>query len=276
MTRSTQWTLAAAVALIAVLGAATVLRSSGQQAAQPIVRSSQQQAAQPIRILGTGLVEPLCGHPAYQVKLPPPYNGPGTCPRVIPAGRYASAITGVHLVWPFTFSLPDGWEVAEIPGVNGLDFKGPGSNTGLSIIVYPGGPRGSSFLGSETLAEWVSKRTYVDASPVTRVSFAGGPAWQVDVRPRVGAPQLSICRVGTLCVPLLRPTLGAGGFNFGRPATAVALLEHTTSRLIFFGENGLSLSSVLWIWDINGSLGTTAGEAERVVTSMHFEDHLCC
>jgi hypothetical protein len=230
----------------------------------------------PASTSGPVLVTPLCGHPAFQQGLLPPFKRPGNCPLTTPAGTYASALLGVHVVWPFIFKLPDGWQVAAIPDGNGLDLRAHGTDVGVSIIVYPQAPKDRGVLESpRALANWVGSRSFVFATPVTPVDIAGERGWQVDVRPHDGAANVAGCRVGTQCVPLLRPMWGPDGADENGPATVVALLPHITSRLIFF-DGGLL--SVVWIWDNDDRPGSpaTRADVQQVVDSLHFQNITCC
>jgi hypothetical protein len=218
---------------------------------------------------GPVLVSPLCEHPSWQRYLLPPYNGKGDCPTTTPAGEYASALLGLHTVWPFIFTLPDGWQVTG--NDNGLDLRKRGTDVGVSIIVYPERVANGGYEGAKVLSHWVSQRPYVVSSPVTQITFAGGKAWQVDVRPREGAPLLTDCRVGSRCVPLLWAGLTS---DLSSPASAVALLPHTTARLIFSdraGTRGASPALVVWIWNTSSDGSGPAAEVEQVVESVHFD-----
>jgi hypothetical protein len=149
---------------------------------------------------------------------------------------------------------------------DGVDLRKGGTEVGMSIIPYPHRTKKVSNESSRSLAAWVSHRSFLVSSPVTRIQFGLGAAWEVDVRPRSTSPQRKNCPVGSRCVPLLWS--GFSVESSGRPL-AVGLLPNTTARLIFFGERGLA--SVLWIWTTSAEGSGPSAEVQHVVDSLRFE-----
>lgn len=219
---------------------------------------------------GPTLLAPLCGDVN---------GGQPACPTTTPAGDYRSALRSLGTEWPFRFTLPSGWKVNALPEGRGLDLI-DSKRVGASLLVFPhaadGNPANDS--GPQTLADSVTRRPSLDASVPTQTTFAGMPAWAVDVRVREGAPTTFHCRIGepgsrewkpwqpsARCVPLFRDRQSLYG------QAAVAPLDGKAARLIFF-TGPRRVTAVLWVWNLGRFGGDLGGSpVQRVLESFRFE-----
>jgi hypothetical protein len=213
---------------------------------------------------------PLCENPAWQAKLDPPYADTSRdCPETTPAGKYASALIGYDEAQPFTFALPDGWEVNPVPGrfparldvagSNGWVFRERGTDVGVSLLISPARTDGTPIGDVASWAVLLGGRYEVEASPVTDTTFAGLAASQVDLRPRPAAGFGGGCPVGPQCLPLLRTQDTTGPVLAG-------LRPGVTSRLIVTkpGAQVIGYPLVVWVWGLEGDGdGAATGAAVR-------------
>ncbi len=225
----------------------------------------------------TVLLPPLCWNPSWQGRLDPPYQDTSAaCPSSTPAGTYGSAFIGFNEVQPFSFTLPDGWEVAPVPGRSpgrlevagsmGWMLRARDSDVGLSLLISPARADGTRIDDVASWTRLLEARYGVEASPVTDTTFADLAARQVDLRPGKNAELVSGCPVGDECLPLLR--------DFNSPAVLAGLRPATTSRLIVTKpmEPVMGYPLVIWVWDLDGDGPSGDDTVQRVLDSITVGD----
>jgi hypothetical protein len=198
-------------------------------------------------------VPPLCEmHTEFSIPGEPVMDGPPGCPHGsprTPAGDYVStAFIGNHSLLPYTFTLPDGWQVQ--PRGDGFVVhlstrSTPGHPTGITVVSDPRVVGSGAPVSPQALFRSLSE------SPELRVrrvpTLRDGPPWweSVDISVRPGARIQATCRTGLIgetCVPVL-----ASGY--GRwDETTVGVLPGATARLLLNGWVGANIA--VWIWDV--------------------------
>ena len=265
--------LAAALLVVGVVGwLGLQTRGSGSTlpaAPTPTATSTAAPTAPDINNVGAPLLPPLCGADRIEV-VGTPEGRSRKCPTDIVAGIYRSAILTVHLAYPFTVTLPDGWRASALNYFAGVDLRAgataPGAQaTGVTVVPYAT-PHGSSpFWSQKRLRNWLEHQPSLVLSGAHMTRFAENPAWQVDVRPAADARFTTHCRLAPRCLPLLGSSFPS---SLRHDMSVVELAPDTTSRLIVVSPDNLGLPATIWIWN-------TAGEAGRhaldVVASLSFE-----
>ena len=159
------------------------------------------------------------------------------------AGRYLSAaFTGMSSIVPFVVTLPAGWRIRAVSGVQGVDLWSSRTGAGLTVVSEPatGGLWEDRTNGAD-LVTALQKAPSLVVGTRRRVNL-GPPLWlQADVAAAPGAARRSDeCRLHTQCVPVLWSWYG----HDIAPVVA-EVPAHGTSRLLVHQGMGIAI----WVWD---------------------------
>jgi hypothetical protein len=195
----------------------------------------------------------------------PLWNGPVTCPASTPAGEYASMVSGLHVVRPFTVRIPDGWVVTTVP--HGfwqvVDVRARDRSAGLTLVTYVAPMTAKNLVSRASLTRWLRRNPDLRVAGQREEWVGGQSVWRADVSLRDGAAVGAGCRLLAPCRPLLTTALK---FAEEEPAAhAVELRPGVTGRL-FLPETGNAGYGV-WLWDTGP--GTRQDQARQVLASLH-------
>jgi hypothetical protein len=185
------------------------------------------------------------------------------CPDTTGAGRYLSAaFTGMSSIVPFTVTLPAGWRIRAVAGVQGVDLWSPRTGAGLTVVSEPA--TGEPWEDRATGADLVTalQRTPSLAVTTRRWTNLGPPLWvQVDVEAAPGAVRgRGDCRLHSRCVPVLWSWYG-----HGESPVVAEVSAHQTYRLLVHQGMGIAL----WVWDADhAGTGQPAPEVSQVLGSI--------
>jgi hypothetical protein len=197
----------------------------------------------------------------------PDLDGPAGCPGSTPAGHYASMIAGMNVARPFTFDLPDDWEVVVVDEwpTSGVDIRSVDRRAGLTVFPYAE-PAGQRAWVSD-LRHWLERRTDVRVHRRPVADLGGMAVWVIDLTPSAGARLREDCRLAAPCLPVVRAGLAEAVPGAGEPPTAVELRPGVWSRLFAARVPGDSeLSPGVWLWDTGP--GRRQDEARAVLRSI--------
>jgi hypothetical protein len=182
-------------------------------------------------------------------------------------GRYLSLLQGFLTTRPFAFTLPPGWRLTGLPGVfagspsqsgtGGLLMESDRTGDSIAIVMLPTElqPKGKrrNTLGdtAEQVAEWLSARPALSASPVVNMVINQISAKQVDLTLRLYQPHSNTCVNGDEC---------AGVFDVvedRRPSPGVlGVVPGKSSRALLFNPVGSGSPVVIWIWSHSSTSAT--------------------
>ena len=213
-------------------------------------------------------VPPLClGHwPRLTHYGDPQLDGPAECPATTPAGHYASVITGINLARPFTFDLPEGWEVVvvdEWPS-SGVDIRSVDGRAGLTVFPYAQ-PAGQQAWVPD-LRRWLENNLDIHVRRRPATDLGGTSVRVLDLTPAAGARLTDDCRLVAPCLPVVRAGLAEAAPPATKPPTAVELRRGVTSQLLLARPGDDDLSPGVWLWDTGP--GRRPAEARAVLRSI--------
>jgi hypothetical protein len=261
----------AAAALVLVVAAVLLPEGSGSRAdfpAGPTDSATGSPAPSASESAPVVLVraEPLCEldgqmDSAYGEPL---WTGRPTCPASTPAAEYASMVSGLNLMRPFTVRIPDGWEITMIP--NGfwhvVEIRARDRSAGLTLVTYPAPMTAKGLESTPQLRRWLRRDPDLLLSGARDGSVGGWSAWRTDIALRSGAAVGLDCRLPPPCLPLLKPALKLS--NDDPDAVAAELRPGVTGRLWLSEE--VSVQFGVWLWDAGP--GKQQDDARRVLASL--------
>jgi hypothetical protein len=194
----------------------------------------------------------------------PVWTGPATCPASTPAGEYASLVSSVSVVRPFTVRIPDGWEFTTIPNgyAHVVEVRARDRSAGLTLVTYPAPMTAKGPEPTPQLQGWLRRNPDLLLSGERNGSVGGRSAWRTDVTLRSGAAVSHDCRLGAPCRPLLKPALTLS--NDDPDAAAVELRPGVTGRLWLSDQDNVQFG--VWLWDTGP--GKRQDDARRVLASL--------
>ena len=214
-------------------------------------------------------VPPLClGHWERLNRYGDPrLDGPAVCPGSTPKGHYVSMIVGMNAVRPFTFDLPDEWEVAVVDDwpSSGVDLRSVDGRAGVTVVPYPMPARRRAWVMD--LRRWLERDPAVRVLRRPDTSLGGMDARVVDLTPAADAQLTDDCRLTSPCLPVVRAGLAEPVPPATRPTVAVELRPAVTSRLLVARvSDDSTLWPGVWLWDTGP--GRRQDEARAVLRSL--------
>lgn len=186
-----------------------------------------------------------------------------TCPATLSGGRYLSAaFVGMSSVVPFAVTVPAGWRVRSVAGIEAVDIWSPPTGEGLTVISEPS-VRRDDWEGRMTGAPLVTalQRNAALTVGIRRRTNLGPPLWVwADVAAAPGAARRGgDCRRHVRCVPVL------WSWYEHRDGAAVAEVSpHRTSRLLAH-----DLGIAVWIWEVDADgTGLPSSDVMSVLRSI--------
>lgn len=197
----------------------------------------------------------------------PRLEGPARCPARTPAGDYVSMIVGTNTVRPFTFDLPNEWEVVTVDDfpTSGVDIRSVDGRAGLTVLPYAE-PRERN-VPMSNLLRWLERQPEVRVRRLRTLDLAGMSVAVLDLTPAAGARLTDGCRLVAPCLPIVRAGLAEAVPPATKPPVAVELRPGVTSRLfVARGSDDSDLSPAVWLWD--SGPGPRQDEARAVLRSL--------